>query len=120
MSQRRRRLSHRCLMLILVPCEELGNRVRRENSRAIAISDTLDIRLQILVGNNRNLGFERVPICGSVEVESSKILRLRISTKYLTQNPLLDGISVPGHLVNELESFGVSLACRWAEWGRES
>lgn len=83
--------------------------MRGEDGGAIAVSNALDIRLQILVSNDRNLGFESVTIGSSVEMKPLQILCVGVSAQYLVQNPLLYRVWVLGHLVYELQRLSVLL-----------
>lgn len=74
---------------VVLPSKKLGDGVRRKDGRAVAISDPLDIGLEVLVINNRHFGLIGVAVRGTVEVEVSEVFSLSISAQYFGQNSLL-------------------------------
>lgn len=73
-----------------------------EDGRAVSIGDPLDFRLDILVGNHGNLGFEGFAVSGAAELVASEILSLGVSAQNLGQNPLLDAGGVSSRLFDKL------------------
>jgi len=48
--------------------------VSAQDGRAVTVGNAFDIRPQIFVGDDRNLGLERVAVGGSVESEAFEVL----------------------------------------------
>lgn len=85
------------------PCEELRDGVRTEDLRFIAISDSVDLRLNILVSYDRHDVFESLSVGSSFDPVSFEVLHVSITWKDLLKNLSLDIISVGGHFLDELE-----------------
>ena len=85
----------------------------RENRRAVSISNPLNFRLEILVGNHRKLGLEVLAVSGAAEVVAPEILSLGVAAQNLGQNPLLDCGGVSSRLFDKVQGLCVFLAGRW-------
>lgn len=105
--------------IISSPGEELRNGVSREDEGSVTISNTLDVRLKILISDDRNFRLERVSVRSSIELEPPEVLSLSVPSQYLPQNPLLDSVSFLRHFLNELKRLRILLACWRAKGGRE-
>ena len=89
---------------VCLPSEKLRDWVSAEDRGAVTISNALDIRLQILVSNDRNLGLESVTGCGTIQLKPFQVLSLGVLAQNLGQDPPLDTVSISGHIFNELQS----------------
>lgn len=107
------------ISIISSPGEELRNGVSREDGGSVTISNTLDVRLKILIIDDRDFRLERVSVRSSIELEPPKVLSLCVPSQYLPQNPLLDSARFPCHLLDELKRLRILLACWRAKGGRE-
>jgi hypothetical protein len=112
-------VKERLIVIIFSPGEELGNGVRGQDGRAVTISNTLDLRLKILIGNHRDIRLESVAVRLPIEPEPPEVLGVCVPTQYLRQNPLLHSVYVPCHLLDELKRLCVILACRRAKRVRD-
>ena len=75
-----------------------------EDGRFIAIGDSGNIGLYVLVLDDRDELFERVTVDVAVKSVSAQVLDPGASGENLGQDPLLDLIGVGRHVFNELES----------------
>jgi len=78
--------------------------VSAQDGRAVTICNALNIRLQILVSDDGNLGLESVTVGGTVESEAFEVFCLGVLGENLGKDSLLDGVSVFGNLLDELKS----------------
>lgn len=85
---------------------------------AITVRDTLNFGLHILVRDNGNLRLEGLTIGGASEFEAFKVLCVSVACENLRQHPLLDGVGVSGHFLDELQRLRVLVARRWTQWAR--
>lgn len=97
------------------PCEELGDGMRGEDVRAVTVGNALDLRLEILVSDDRDEGLESVTVRGTLEPKPPQVLGLRVAAQYLRKDPLLHRIGILGHLFDELESLRMLQASGWAQ-----
>lgn len=67
-----------------------------QDGRAVTVSNAFDIRAQIFVGNDRNLGLEGVTVGGSVESEAFEVLGVGVLAENLAKDFLLNRVSVFG------------------------
>lgn len=88
-----------------------------EDGGAITIGNTLNFRLDIVVGDDGEVGLEGGAVGGATEVEAFKVFGVGVAGEYGGQHFLLDGISITCGFLYELEGLGVLLASRWAQWG---
>lgn len=101
-----------------VPGEKFRDWVRAQDGRAVTVGNAFDVGLQIVVRNNRDLGFERFAVGGSVEVEAFQVLSVGVLGENLGEDFLLDGVCVPGHVFNELQSLCALVIAWWkCIWG---
>jgi len=88
-----------------VPSEKLRDRVSAEDRGAVTVSNALDIMLQILVRNDRNLGLESVTVRGFIELKPFEVLSLSVLAQNLGKHSLLDTVSVLGHFLDKAQSL---------------
>lgn len=100
------------------PGEKFGDGMSGQDRGAVAISDALNLGLDILVRDNGNLRLEGLTVGGGTEFEAFKVLCVGVARENLRQHPLLDGVGVSGHFLNEPQRLRVLVTRRWTQWGR--
>lgn len=95
--------------MYLLPSQELRNGVGTKNRRFVSISNTIDISLDILVGDDRHEFLESVSVSMAIKTMSFQVLNVGIVGQDFGKNSLLDLISVTGGIFNKLKSLLVLL-----------
>lgn len=91
------------------PSQELGDRVGAENGRGVPEGDAVDIRKNVLVGDDGHDFLETISIKMAVETMPLQVLNVGISVEDFGQNTFLNLISIFGDLLDELKLFLVDL-----------
>ena len=93
--------------------EELGDGACRQDGQAVPVRDALDVRPQILVGHDGDLGAEGCAVggTGAVEAAPAEVLGAGVAPEDLGQDALLHGVHVAGYLLDEPELLNVR-SCR--------
>ena len=86
-----------------IPCEEFGNGIGTEDWRFVAIGDTGDIGLYVVVLDDRDELFERVAVGVAVKAVSPQVLDPGTSGEDLGQDTLLDVVGVVRNVFDELD-----------------
>jgi len=80
------------------------------------MGDAVDVRLDILVGYDRQEFLESFTVCLAVETVSLEVLNVCIVGEDFGEDPLLNLVGVGGDILNELENFLVLLNKVVASW----
>lgn len=91
------------------PCQELWNGFRAKDWGGIPIGNTVDIRLDILIGDNRHEFLETVTIDVAIKTMPLQVLNVSIEREDFFKDFLLDLISVWSNIFNELKCSLVTL-----------
>lgn len=97
------------MYIYILPCQELRNGVGTKNRRFVSISNTIDISLNILVGDDRHDFLESLSVSMSIKTMSFQVLNVGISGQDFRKNSLLNLISVTSDIFNKLKSLLVLL-----------
>lgn len=91
------------------PGEKLCDGFGGENWRGVTIGDAVNVRLDILVGNDREKLLEGVTVGLAIQTMSSQVLNVCIARQNFRKNPLLNFICVSSHILYEVQNLPVFL-----------
>lgn len=57
--------------VICIPGKKLGDGFRREDLRAITVGNSFNIRLKLVITNNRDFGLESVTVRGTIKMKGT-------------------------------------------------
>lgn len=93
------------------PGEKLRDGFGGENWRGVTIGDAVNVRLDILVGNDREKVLEGVAVGLAFQTVSSQVLNVCIAGQNFRKNPLLNFICVSSDILYEVQNLPV-LFCK--------